>query len=102
MDFSVDKAEKLASRELRRLRELEHRAGSLPVLFALFFHESIKNLILSLDVPVPGWVRMTLMALLLAVIYVYDVRLREAAQAAKEKAEEKYSDSRQAGFDDYS
>lgn len=101
MNFSVDKAEELATREFRRLRELEHRAGSLPVLFALFFHESLKALILSFGVPVPNWIKMGMGAVLIAGLYVYDVRLREAAQAAKEKAEEKYSNSYQAGFDEY-
>jgi len=66
----------------QRLHDLEERAGTLPVLFALFFSEAVK--IASLNLPVaervisgPPWVaeciQMAALAAVVGVVYVYDV-----------------------------
>lgn len=93
---------------IRRLRELEHKAGSLPILFALFLQEFLKQMLQFMDIPVPNFMRMLMAAILIGGLYVYDEERRKATEAAtdkvgeaKDKAKEKVSQKRQASLDEY-
>lgn len=68
----------------KKIRDLEQEAGSIPVFFALFAHEGVKNFLFSLNTPLPGWVLSFLVAGLLAIIYIYEVEKRKAAEKAKQ------------------
>lgn len=61
----------------KRFRELEKRAGTLPVLFALFASEGIKMAALGFpsysNSQVADIVTVTGLAVLIGVVYVYDL-----------------------------
>lgn len=68
----------------KRMHELEKRAGTLPVMFALFFTEGIKLVVSAIPFfdGINGlWggfieaAQMFLVAIILGLIYVYDVDL---------------------------
>ena len=66
---------------IKRFRELEKRAATLPVLFALFFSEGVKIMALSiteLDKAVIIDVSsMLLLAAITALLYVYEIELED-------------------------
>lgn len=76
---------------ITRLRELERRAGALPVLSALFFHEGLKQLALFLNIPIPGFIRMFMLSIFFGLAFVYADKRHRAWQKAKEKAQEQTS-----------
>ena len=69
---------------VRRLRELQRQAGTLPIIFALLFTESIKSAIASMPVPIPLPVKFFIAALIVGVLYVYDDKVRRTRQAAEQ------------------
>lgn len=83
----------------KRLRELEEQAGTLPVIFALLFTEAIKILVAGIPVPfleaVPGFqfvleaLKFFLLAIAIAIAYIYENERRKVIGMAKEKAQEK-------------
>lgn len=95
-------------RTTKRIRELEHEAGTLPVLFALFLNEALKIQILQLNIGVYEPLKFFTAAFLCAFVYVYDKEVKAASEKAKEKAEEtkdkakdKVQANRQSKLDEY-
>lgn len=88
---------------IHRLRELEHQAGALPVISALFFHEGIKELALYFDIFIPIFIRMFLLSVVFGVAYVYHDKRYRAWKKAKETVNEKKSklDQKQSQIGDY-
>lgn len=88
-----------------RLRELEEQAGTLPVIFALLFTEAIKILVAGVPVPfleaVAGYqfileaLKFFLLAIAIAVAYVYEAERRKYIGMAKEKAQEKTEEAKE-------
>lgn len=82
----------------KRLRQLEEKAGTLPVIFALLFTESIKILVSGLPVPLipeTAWfhfigeaLKFVMMATAVAAAYIYEDERREYTKKAKETASE--------------
>lgn len=80
----------------QRLRDLEKKAGTLPVIFALLFTEGVKTFVAGLPIPfVPetAWfhfilqgLKFILLSLVVAWAYVYEDERREYTEKAKEKA----------------
>lgn len=69
---------------LQRLRQLEQKAGTLPVMFALFFTKAIEITVLAIPpfIPIPNFIlplfdaiKMLLAAIIVGVIHVYELDL---------------------------
>ena len=89
---------------VRRLRELQRRAGTLPIIFALLFTESIKAAIASTPLPIPLPVKFFIAALTVGVLYVYDDKVRrtkQAAEQAKDSIKDKIEKGTQHQITDY-
>ena len=77
-----------------RIRELEEEAGTLPVIFALFFTEGLKQIVIA--TPIVGFppgsrlnmlvnaAKMLLAAIIVGGLYVYEEERKEYVQKAKE------------------
>lgn len=75
----------------QRIKELEKRAATLPVIFALLFTEAIKSTIGLIPVPyitIPAPVKFLIAALIVAAIYIYEEDAGMYAEKAKEKVED--------------
>lgn len=88
---------------LNRLRELERQAGALPILSALFFQEGIKQMATFLNIPIPNFVRMFLLAFAFGGAYIYHDKRYRAWQKAKEQAKKQKSklDQSQSKMNDF-
>jgi len=87
-----------------RIRRLEKRVGSLPVLFALFFQHAISNLAIEYTHPLPHWLVYFIISIVIAWIYIREIDkkdIEQAAKNAKEKAKDTVSNSRQSKMDEY-
>lgn len=88
----------------KRLRELEEKAGTLPVVFALLFTEAIKITVAGIPIPfVPqtAWfhflieaLKFLLLAIAVGMAYVFEAERREVIGMAKEKAQEKTEETK--------
>ena len=68
----------LGDKTLRqKIRELEREAGTLPVIFALFFFEFLKSTVASIPVGVTNNVKYLIMAGLVAIIFVREELLEK-------------------------
>lgn len=86
-------------RTTKRIRELEKNAGTLPVIFALFFTEAIK--ITAAGIPIPfvpetAWfhflgeaLKFLLMAIAIGLAYVFEDERQKAIETAQNKSKEK-------------
>lgn len=82
----------------QKIKDLENKAATLPVIFALLFTEALKKTIELLSLPyitVPSPIKFLLVALVVGVIYVYGVdremyaqKAKNTAESAKEKAQD--------------
>lgn len=80
----------------KKLRELEKKAGTLPVVFALLFTEGIKIIVSGIPVPFfpeAAWfhfigesLKFIITALAVGAAYVYEDERRQYTEKAKEKA----------------
>jgi hypothetical protein len=73
----------------QRIKELEKKAATLPVIFALLFTEAIKSTIGMIPVPhitIPTPVKFLIAALIVAVIYIYEEDAGMYAERAKDVA----------------
>jgi len=92
------------TRYIHKLRKLEKQAGSLPVLFALFFQHSISQLISYISGPVPNWLVYLICASVVGWVYVKEISGKDISEAAKEtseKVKDAVSDTRQSKIDEY-
>jgi hypothetical protein len=96
----------------KRLRELEKQAGTLPVIFALLFTESVKTFIGGIPIvflPETAPFRFAvealkflLLALVIGALYIFEEERREYSEAAKDKAQtvkEKVEDTTESAKD---
>jgi len=86
-------------RTTKRIRELEKNAGTIPVIFALFFTEAIK--ITAAGIPIPfvpetAWfhflleaLKFLLIAILIALMYVFEDERNKVVETAQQKSKEK-------------
>jgi hypothetical protein len=75
----------------KRVRELEQRAGTMPVIFALLFTEAIKSFIGRMEIPfihLPSTYKFLIASLVVAVLYIYEDERKEATSKAKDAASE--------------
>lgn len=94
---------------LQRLKKLEKKVGSLPILFALFFQHSISsfvmdvsNVFMSYGIPLTHWMVNLIAAMIIAYIYIRNITsvdLINKANDVKEKAG--MESEKQTTFEDY-
>jgi hypothetical protein len=88
----------------RRLKELQREAGTLPIIFALLFTESIKSAIALTPIPLPSPAKFFIASVLVGMAYIYDDKKRRAEQAAskaKDTIYDKIENSSQSQISDY-
>lgn len=88
-----------------RIEKLERQAGSLPILFALFFQHGISNLAVEYTRPLPHWVVYFGAAAVISYIYIKGIGIKdisETAQNASEVIEDKTTGEHQSRISDYS
>jgi len=84
-----------------RLSELEDKAGTVPVLFALFLNEALKVNVSDWPIPGPVEVNYLLIAFILGCGYVYRDRKARYAKKAKDKAKEAATPNNQEKLNEY-
>jgi len=76
----------------KRIHELERRAGTLPVMFALFFTEAIKIAALEIPLLTHGMgvteatadvIRMLLLSVIVGSIYIYDIDIDDVEEVVE-------------------
>lgn len=72
---------------LDRVRKLEKKAGTLPVIFALFFTEALKTAIANVPIAIGNTVKFLLASIIIALIYIYEDKKEVAVEKAKDTAE---------------
>jgi hypothetical protein len=70
----------------KRIRDLEKKAGTLPVIFALLFTESIKSAIANLQIYLPNPIKFFIASIIVAIFYIYEDERKNVAKKGKEKA----------------
>ena len=75
----------------QKLNEIDNAGIGIPVLIVMFLQKSMELLLQSIgqDIPIPMWLTFFLAGFLIFVAYVYDKQLRQKAENAKEKVEDK-------------
>jgi len=83
----------------KRIKELEEKAGTLPIFFSLFVLEGVKNIVAALEYTAPfgvvfntsvafQGVKFFLLGIAVGILFIYEDERRQAADKAKEKAGE--------------
>lgn len=75
----------------QKIRELEKKAATLPVIFALLFTESLKGFINFISIPyitVPSPVKFFIAAMIVALLYIYEANAGMYAKEVKETVED--------------
>lgn len=94
---------------IRRLKKLEENAGTLPVLFALFFQHGISSFVvdvsnsaMSFGIPLTHWLGNFIVAAIVAYIYINNATAVDVFNTANEVKEKVGGEKdKQTTFDEY-